>query len=322
MINLEHKLHQDMTNASDEQLELRHDLEVQLLEELKAKKEKEDAENKAALLKIQQDFEKMRDYQNALKETADLREKTEENKVKVQHLDIEIQVLTMTTDYLNDKREDLTEDKKIADSKNEELRTQLRAQEEIAKKRLQNSLNRNKSVEIKELIANEEMAKATNDDIAMKLLTERENYDKLMTDKIELVEKLARKTEQLAIDTKEVDEQDKLLAELKAAIEAEQTDVNKLLESVTEERKIKRQEDERNRCVQQENTHLEAKREFIELNYDYTEVAKNMELGIFQSIVESNNDVNATVKGFVDKVGVTKQEVKKLISQRFSQSYY
>lgn len=322
MINLEHKLHQDMTNASDEQLELRHNLEVQLLEELKAKKEKEDAENKAALLKIQQDFEKMRDYQNALKETADLREKTEENKVKVQHLDIEIQVLTMTTDYLNDKREDLTEDKKIADSKNEELRTQLRAQEEIAKKRLQNSLNRNKSVEIKELIANEEMAKATNDDIAMKLLTERENYDKLMTDKIELVEKLARKTEQLAIDTKEVDEQDKLLAELKAAIEAEQTDVNKLLESVTEERKIKRQEDERNRCVQQENTHLEAKREFIELNYDYTEVAKNMELGIFQSIVESNNDVNATVKGFVDKVGVTKQEVKKLISQRFSQSYY
>lgn len=47
-----------------------------------------------------------------------------------------------------------------------------------------------------------------------------------------------------------------------------------------------------------------------------------MELGIFQDIVESNNDVNATVKGFVDKVGVTKQEVKKLISKRFGQSYY
>ena len=53
--------------------------------------------------------------------------------------------------------------------KNEELKTQLAAQEEIAKKRLQNKLNREKSVEIKELLANEEMFKTTIDDIQNKL---------------------------------------------------------------------------------------------------------------------------------------------------------
>lgn len=58
-------------------------MEMELLLELKAKKEKEDAENEKALIKIKQDFEQMRDYQNALKETAELREKIEKAKVKV-----------------------------------------------------------------------------------------------------------------------------------------------------------------------------------------------------------------------------------------------
>ena len=37
---------------------------------------------------------------------------------------------------MNQKRDDLAEEKKLADSKNEELKTQLKAQEEIANKRL------------------------------------------------------------------------------------------------------------------------------------------------------------------------------------------
>ena len=78
----------------------------------------------------------MKDYQDALKETAELREKIEEAKVQIQFLDIQVQLLTEMTEQLNFKREELAEAKKLADAKNEELKVQLKAQEEIANKRL------------------------------------------------------------------------------------------------------------------------------------------------------------------------------------------
>jgi len=65
--------------------------------------------------------------------------------------------LTEATEFLNSKRDDLLEEKQLSDAKNEEYRTQWKAQEEIAAKRLQNKLNREKSAEIKELIANGEL---------------------------------------------------------------------------------------------------------------------------------------------------------------------
>ena len=83
-------------------------------------------------------------------------------------------------------------------------------------------LNREKSVEMKELLGEEEIIKQTNDDLQNKLNTEIENYDNLLREKIEIEEKLKRKVEELKKDTEVVEEQDKILAELKAAIEAEQ----------------------------------------------------------------------------------------------------
>lgn len=83
-------------------------------------------------------------------------------------------------------------------------------------------LNREKSVEMKELLGEEEIIKQTNDDLQNKLNTEIENYDNLLREKIEIEEKLKRKVEELKKDTEVVEEQEKILAELKAAIEAEQ----------------------------------------------------------------------------------------------------
>lgn len=57
------------------------------------------------------------------------------------------------TEFLNDKKEELIEQKKIADIKNEDLKKEHAAKEEIAAKRLQAKLNRDKNVEVKELIA-------------------------------------------------------------------------------------------------------------------------------------------------------------------------
>ena len=65
----------------------------------------------------------MKDYQNAMAETAKLRDKIEKDKVRVQFLDIEVQALTDYCDFLSNKKDDLLEDKKIADDKNLEYST-------------------------------------------------------------------------------------------------------------------------------------------------------------------------------------------------------
>ena len=82
------------------------------------------------------------------------------------------------------------------------------------------------------MLANEEMIKATNDDISNKFRAEKENYDQLMTSKMEIEEKLKRLNEDFSEDTKVVTDQDDLLAELKRQIEAEQAEVDVLQESV------------------------------------------------------------------------------------------
>jgi len=69
-----------------------------------------------------------------------------------------------------------------------------------------NKLNREKSAEVKELLANDEMIKATNEDISSKMRTERDNYDNLLRDKMELEERLARLKVVFEIDTEAVGE--------------------------------------------------------------------------------------------------------------------
>ena len=95
------------------------------------------------------------------------------------------------------------------------------------------------------------MIKATNDDISNKFRAEKENYDQLMTSKMEIEEKLKRLNEDFSEDTKVVTDQDELLAELKRQIEAEQAEVDVLQESVDNQREIKRTEGDRHRHVQQ-----------------------------------------------------------------------
>ena len=134
--HFEHKLHQDREVEFDKLGTNRHDLEVNLVTGLKEKKEKELAECKAALEQCAKDFLAKAEYQNALKETAELLNSIEEAKVKIQYLEIQVGLLSEQTEALNNRREDLTEEKKLADQKNEEYKTQFKAQEEIAKKRL------------------------------------------------------------------------------------------------------------------------------------------------------------------------------------------
>jgi len=59
---------------------------------------------------------------------------------------------------LAEKKEELIEAKKAAEIKNEELKKEAATKEELAQKRIQTKLNRDKNVEVKELIAQEETA--------------------------------------------------------------------------------------------------------------------------------------------------------------------
>ena len=65
---------------------------------MKTRKEKERDDLVADLKKIENDFLAKTDYQNALKETAELREKIEEAKVQIQFLDIQVTMLTEMTE--------------------------------------------------------------------------------------------------------------------------------------------------------------------------------------------------------------------------------
>ena len=311
-----HKIQQEEEKTGDEENKARHDQEVKLMTDLKTRKQKEKTDLEKDLAQIEKDFLAKKEYQDALAETAKLREKIEADKVTTQFLEIQVNLLTNATDELNEKRDTLAEEKKLADTKNEELKTQFKAKEEIENKRLQSKLNREKSAEYKELLANEEMIKASNEDIQNKLRAEKETYDNLLKDKIELTETFDRCEEEFKIDTKIVEEQDALLAELKKLIEAEQAEVDKLEEAVIESNKIKKVEEDRHRREQQENTALTAKMEFIEANYDYTTTPEEMQVHFFTDLKKSNEDVNKTVDAFKSKVEGVKDEVKTILMKR------
>ena len=90
--------------------------------------------------------------------------------------------------------------------KHEELEKQFQAQEEIAKKRLQARLNREKSAEVKELLAAQEIAQGGSEEISNKLATQIETYDNLLSGKLTLDEQFRRKEEELKINTEDVSE--------------------------------------------------------------------------------------------------------------------
>lgn len=197
-------------------------------------------------------------------------------------MNVRVKLLEDAVQTLNDKRDELSVEQTEAQSKNEELKNQLKVQEETAAKRLMLKLNRDKSAEVKDLIANEEMIKAHNDEIGQKLQQQKTDYDSLLSGKMEGEEKLRLEKLRLEEDTATVKEQDAKLEELMKQIEEEQKIVDELTVSLDEGTKVKTEEEERNREFQQEFTSLNAKKEFIMNNYDQTEyVGKTLDVRSF-----------------------------------------
>lgn len=114
----------------------------------------------------------------------------------------------------NKKKEELIDEKKEADIKNEELRMQVKASEEMQAKRLQSQLQRNKTQEIKNKLAEQEGLKEFTESLNHKLAEEKEKYDKLSSEKIVRDEENKMLLAHMVEDKKVNEEQKKELDDL------------------------------------------------------------------------------------------------------------
>ena len=88
------------------------------------------------------------------------------------------------TEFLQQTKEELDEQKKITDEQNEELEKSLKAKEEANQKRLIAKIQRDKNPEIKDLLQKEEAQIQSNDDFSNKFRGEKEKLDSLIDETI------------------------------------------------------------------------------------------------------------------------------------------
>lgn len=187
------------------EMKRRHDQEQALNTNLITKKSSEKEGLLGDLDNLNQQYLAMAELQASIAEAASLREKIEDAKVKIQMMDVTVKVLGEANDYLARRREELQEEKSEAEHKREELRTAVKAQDDIAAKRLQNKLQRDKTQEAKELLAQEELIILANEDLENKLRDEKKKFEDLLSGRQDIEEKLKRRTAKMIEDKEAVE---------------------------------------------------------------------------------------------------------------------
>lgn len=211
--------------------------------------------------------------------------------IKLEMMQIAVKELEDVTDMLAEKKEELIEAKKAAEIKNEELKKEAATKEELAQKRIQTKLNRDKNVEVKELIAQEETAVQHNQELVSKLGDEKKKYESLLDEKLEIDEKLIISTKAFEETKEKIIAQDKIIEEFKAKIEAQTKVTDELTHKIDEEKKINRVEEEKFRKLAQMNAALKAKLQFIESKYDFTTNVNVLNSDDFKSLMNTNEMV-------------------------------
>ena len=307
--NYDNKMTMDKERHFEELGKKRHDLEVKLLADLLAAKDKETKDFKAARQQVEAQFLANAELQKSLAEGADLRNTIEIASIKLDMLQIQVKEFEDVTEYLNGKKDELLEAKKAAEIKNEELKKELAAKEEIAAKRLQAKLNRDKNVEVKELIAQEETAVAHNNELFAKLEEEKKKYEGLLDEKLEVDERLLLATKAFEETKVKLHDQEEVITKLRAQIEAQQKVTEELAAKVEEEKKVNKIEEERFRKLAQMNAALRAKLDFIQQKYDFTTNVSVLNSDDFKSLMTSNEMVNTTIGDLMGRVNTIKTEI-------------
>lgn len=118
---------------------------------------------------------------------------------------------------------------------------------------------------------------------------------------------------------KSVEDSNLIISELSGVIETKQTDVNQTLKKVETARSLNIKEEEKNRYLNKQSAALEAKLNFIEKNYDYSTVAKQIEIEYITSLVNSNDSINKGFSKFTEKLGVIQQEIREIETRKEQQ---
>jgi hypothetical protein len=143
-------------------------------------------------------------------------------------------------------------------------------------------MQRDKSEQIKELQALEEMCISQNEDTSIKLGEEKEKYDKLKEDRIRLEHTLSHNRATLKVDEAFNKDTGDLIKKIADEIAKIEEGLKKKIEEDEVEKKVNNEENKKNRHFLQRKSALTAKSTFIEENYDYCTNVKEMEGGIFR----------------------------------------
>ena len=114
----------------------RHETETRLNGATKEKKAQEISVLEAELKALEDRFAQWKEVQDLLAEIADLKNKIEVAFVDIQHYEIEVKMTQESVNFLNERRQYLTEEKNEAERRNEELKHQVKGQQDLASKRL------------------------------------------------------------------------------------------------------------------------------------------------------------------------------------------
>ena len=283
-------------------LKLNNDYKTEMTDQLKAL-----ADHRA---RLQTEFNGMADLQVLINDGEKFKEEIEDMHVKLAFLVAQIKMMEDGTDYLQEKKELLDEQKKTQDESNEDLEKQVKAKEETNMKRLQAKLARDKNPVVKDLIAAEEQQVEANEDFQNKLRGEYAKHDTLTDELIQVKENLTLTKAKFEENTKMVGESDTELAALHATINTKQNDVNAKQKVVDEARKVNHLESEKNKNYTKANAALKAKLDFIETKYDYSSTAKQLSLDDFKELIASNVNVNSSMGTFTGKLDVVQKEIQ------------
>ena len=287
----------------------RYDLECQLDEKLINRKDEEVATAKNDRTQIKVQFESNKTLQQTFLDQQMLIEQVEEATVDLQLLNLQVRCLENETEYLNEKKDEFQEEKRIADLKHDELRKEAAAKEEINQKRLQAKLNRDKTVQTKELLAQEETATQHNAEMEQKMKEEMIKYEGLLDEKMDVEETLKRTNETFENVREKLRDQYGVIDKLKGQIGAQQNVVDDIVSALEEESKVHKVEEERYRKLSQTNAALKAKLDFINSKFDIASNVNHLNSDDFKSLMTTNNLVNDTVREFVTKLDVVKEEM-------------
>jgi chromosome segregation ATPase len=170
-------------------------------------------------------------------------------------------------------------------------------------KNLQSKLQRNKNIEVKELLQHKESAENHNRELATKLADEKANHDKLLHDKLELDEQMETNTRQEKELADKNSQTAEVLTQLRAKIDEQTKASDELNLKVDEAKKTNKTEEERYRRLVQQNAALKAKLEFIQSKYDFTTNVNVLKSDDFQQLMSTNEIVSHTSHFTLNRLG-------------------